>query len=45
METCNPLQGFGSHAKGEKRKTLFFENNIRVVNEKLYFIKGHTIML
>jgi hypothetical protein len=25
METCNPLQGFGSHAKGEKRKALFFE--------------------
>jgi len=24
METCNLLQGFGSHAKGEKKESIIY---------------------
>jgi hypothetical protein len=38
MKACRLSQGFGSHAMGEKH--YFLKNNIHVVNEKLYFVKG-----
>lgn len=46
MEVCKSLQDFkGSHAKVKIWGSLFFEINVHVINENLYFAIGVETML